>query len=259
MSIPSSVATPKRKNTRRGALTDVVIKQAKTRDKAYKLFDGGGMYLLIHPNGSKYWRCKFRLGGKEKLLSLSVYPEVSLTQARAARDAARKLIANGIDPIEHDRRKEIERQRLAANSLEANDKRSLWEKIKYAADNAWSATKRIAGESWDNPGEFGKGILKGIGNLAVMAVKQQMSIPQITRLLDRQAMQSYGVGDIAWANRYAGIARQMREMGQIGDLFELTNDAQRGGSFVSILFPVGTDCQGHGNPNQGGQGGGSLG
>lgn len=64
------------------ALTDIKIRSAKPEAKAYKLTDGDGMFLLIHPNGSKYWRLRYRFGGKEKMLALGVYPEVLLADAR---------------------------------------------------------------------------------------------------------------------------------------------------------------------------------
>lgn len=80
------------------ALTDIKVRTAKPTDKQYKLTDGSGMHLLVHPNGSKYWRLQYRFGGKQKMLALGVYPEVSLADARARRDEARKLLANSIDP-----------------------------------------------------------------------------------------------------------------------------------------------------------------
>ncbi|EFD5410503.1 DUF4102 domain-containing protein, partial [Escherichia coli] len=73
------------------ALTDAKIRAAKPTDKAYKLTDGTGMFLLVHPNGSRYWRLRYRILGKEKTLALGVYPEVSLSEARTKRDEARKL------------------------------------------------------------------------------------------------------------------------------------------------------------------------
>ncbi len=63
------------------ALTDIKVKTAKPKDKPYKLADGGGMYLLINTNGSKYWRMKYRFAGKEKMLSIGVYPDVTLADA----------------------------------------------------------------------------------------------------------------------------------------------------------------------------------
>lgn len=80
------------------ALSDVKVRTAKPEAKAYKLTDGDGMVLLVHPNGSKYWRLRYRFDGKEKMLALGIYPEVTLADARARRDEARKQLANGIDP-----------------------------------------------------------------------------------------------------------------------------------------------------------------
>ena len=79
-------------------LTNKDIQNAKPRDKLYRVFDGHGLYLEINPNGSKYWRLKFRVGGKEKRLALGVYPEVTLAEARDKRADARKLLASGVDP-----------------------------------------------------------------------------------------------------------------------------------------------------------------
>ncbi len=79
-------------------LTDTTIRNAKSREKPVKLFDGGGLYLLLNPNGARWWRFDYRHGGKRRTLSMGVYPEVGLKDARARRDEARKLLAAGIDP-----------------------------------------------------------------------------------------------------------------------------------------------------------------
>jgi integrase len=79
-------------------LNDRVCKTAKPRSTPYRLADGQGLYLEVMPNGSKYWRCKYRFGGKEKRLALGVYPIVGLKDARTKRDDARRQIANGVDP-----------------------------------------------------------------------------------------------------------------------------------------------------------------
>jgi integrase len=81
-------------------LTNAAILNAKPKDKPYKLTDGDGMFLLVHPNGSKYWRLKYRYANKEKILALGVYPEVSLADARERRLQARKMLAGGRDPGE---------------------------------------------------------------------------------------------------------------------------------------------------------------
>ncbi|HEJ7008122.1 TPA: integrase arm-type DNA-binding domain-containing protein [Serratia marcescens] len=85
------------------ALTDAKIRAAKPDEKPYKLADNGNMFLLVHPNGSRYWRLRYRFLGKEKTLALGVYPEVSLSEARLKRDEARKLIAENLDPCEQKR------------------------------------------------------------------------------------------------------------------------------------------------------------
>ena len=87
-------------------LTDVAIRNAKPKEKSYKLSDFAGLYLEVMPNGSKLWRLKYRIDGKEKRLALGSYPMVTLAEAREGRDAARKLIATGKDPVEAKRDRE---------------------------------------------------------------------------------------------------------------------------------------------------------
>ena len=82
------------------ALSDAKVRSAKPRSNPYKISDGEGMFLLIAPSGSKYWRLKYHYAGKEKLLALGVYPEVSLSDARERRFQARKALAAGYDPGE---------------------------------------------------------------------------------------------------------------------------------------------------------------
>lgn len=79
-------------------LTDTAIRNAKPGDKPRKLADERGLFILVTPKGGKWWRLKYRFGDKEKLLALGVYPDVGLKDARARRDEARKLLAEGIDP-----------------------------------------------------------------------------------------------------------------------------------------------------------------
>ncbi len=89
------------------ALSDARIRNAKPRTKPYKISDGDGLFLLVTSSGSKYWRFKYRYADKEKLLSLGVYPEISLSDARERRAQARKVLAAGSDPS--DARKEAKR------------------------------------------------------------------------------------------------------------------------------------------------------
>ncbi len=79
-------------------LTDTRVRNAKPQAKAYKLSDGGGMYLLVKPDGGRYWRLDYRFAGKRRTLALGVYPTVTLSNARTQRDEARRLLAQHIDP-----------------------------------------------------------------------------------------------------------------------------------------------------------------
>jgi hypothetical protein len=79
-------------------LTDTAIRRAKAQLKPYKMFDSGGLFLLVTASGGKWWRFKYRFAGKEKLLSLGVFPEISLKEARDRRDQERKNLAHKIDP-----------------------------------------------------------------------------------------------------------------------------------------------------------------
>jgi integrase len=79
-------------------LTDTTLRRAKPKEKPYKLFDERGLFALVTPNGGKWWRLKYRIAGKEKQLSLGIYPDTGLAAARDKREQARKLIADGVDP-----------------------------------------------------------------------------------------------------------------------------------------------------------------
>jgi integrase len=95
------------------ALTDLAARNAKGREAPYKLADGGSMYLLVKPDGARYWRMDYRFGGKRRTLALGVYPEVSLLEAREKRVAARKLLETGIDPGQQ---KQLDRLSAAVRS-----------------------------------------------------------------------------------------------------------------------------------------------
>ena len=110
-------------------LTDTAIRKAKHGEKSVKLSDGGGLYLELHPNGSRYWRMKYRYLGAEKRLAFGVYPEVTLAGARACREDARKLIANGADPGET-------------------------KKTTKAADQTTATAARLEAEGLPGPGSF---------------------------------------------------------------------------------------------------------
>lgn len=115
-------------------LTDTAIRNAKPSPKPYKLFDERGLFLIVTPSGGKWWRFRYRFGGKEKLLSLGIYPDIPLASrtikdaeigktrkikgARELRDDARELLAQGIDPGENRKAQKATKQNRAANSFE---------------------------------------------------------------------------------------------------------------------------------------------
>jgi len=118
------------------ALTDVAIRNAKPKDKPYKLGDTLGLFLLVQPTGGRLWRLKYRMDGKEKKLGLGTYPEVSLAEARRRRDDAREMVAAGKDPSREKQRAKVRARELADNTFEAiaqeycqkrrNDGRGAW-------------------------------------------------------------------------------------------------------------------------------------
>lgn len=99
-------------------LSDLSVRNAKPGTKAVRLYDAGGLYLEVAPSGSKLWRWKYRFNEKEKRLALGKYPDTSLKDARGKRDAARKLLANDVDPGEHRKAQKAARAACAANSFE---------------------------------------------------------------------------------------------------------------------------------------------
>ena len=99
-------------------LSDLEILKVKPLTKSFKMSDGGGLFLLVNPTGSKWWRFKYRFSDKEKLLSLGVYPDVPLKLARERREDARKLIAQGIDPGDARKQQKAARFDLAENCFE---------------------------------------------------------------------------------------------------------------------------------------------
>lgn len=98
-------------------LTDTAIRKAKPKEKPYKVSDSQGLYLLVNPRGSKLWRVKYRMNGVERKLALGSYPEITLAEARSARDAARRQLAHSIDPNFVKRQERIEAGIRASNSF----------------------------------------------------------------------------------------------------------------------------------------------
>jgi integrase len=117
------------------SLTNTTIRNVKSAKKPLKLFDERGLYLEVSPSGGKWWRLKYRYKGKEKRLSLGVFPDVSLKDARDRRDAARKLLSEGVDPSENRKAQKSAQAERAANSFEVVAREWI---AKYSPN--WAAT-----------------------------------------------------------------------------------------------------------------------
>ncbi|MBN8542827.1 MAG: integrase arm-type DNA-binding domain-containing protein [Alphaproteobacteria bacterium] len=125
-------------------LSETAVRNAKPKSKLYRLKDGDGLFLQVHPSKAKYWRLRYFFYGKENVLALGTYPEVSLAEAREKRLQARKLLASGIDP---NAKKREDKQRVmldAKNSLRAVA--ADWHKTnksKWTADHAHRLWRRL--------------------------------------------------------------------------------------------------------------------
>ena len=126
-------------------LTDVAIRTAKPREKPYKLYDGRGLLLLINPNGSRWWRFRYRIAGREKALSLGVYPDVGLKKARSRLEEVRTLVADGVDPAKV--RKQAKQQ--LAHSVEGVAREWFATKTQWAESHAKKVLSRL--ETWVYP------------------------------------------------------------------------------------------------------------
>lgn len=122
------------------ALNDAKVRKAKPESKQYKLGDAGGLFILIHPNGSKYWRWRYRFAGKQKTLALGVYPVVTLAAAREARTAAAAQLADGLDPSAMRKIEKVQTAERAENTFEVVSRE--WH-VKHEPTWAESHSKRI--------------------------------------------------------------------------------------------------------------------
>ncbi|HBV2906612.1 TPA: tyrosine-type recombinase/integrase [Citrobacter freundii] len=153
------------------------VDTTKPKDKPYKLADGGGLYLLVNPNGAKYWRLKYRVAGKEKLLALGVYPDVTLADARAKRDEAKRGIAGGIDPNEAKREEKATREAQINNTFQ--DLATEWHSSKL---KKWSA-----GYASDIMEAFNKDVFPYIGKKPIAEIKPLELLNVLRRMEGRGA------------------------------------------------------------------------
>ena len=190
-------------------LTDTAIRNAKSGDKTIKLFDERGLYLEVSPTGGKWWRLKYRFDGKEKRLSLGVYPDVSLKDARDRRDAARKLLADGIDPGENRKAMKSARADRAANSFEVVAREWF---AKYSATWAANHGERIVRR-------FERDIFPWIGGRPIADVTAPEVLAVVRRIENRGALETAhrALGNCGQVFRY-GVATGRCERDPSGDL-----------------------------------------
>jgi integrase len=161
-------------------LTDTRIRNAKPGEKHTRLFDERGLYLEISPSGGKWWRFKYRFGGKEKRLSLGVYPDVTLKEARDRRDANRKLLSNGVDPSENRKALRSAQSERASNSFEVVTRE--WFR-KYSAGWAESHSSRVIRL-------FERDIFPWIGGRPIAEVSAAELLTVVRRIENRGALET---------------------------------------------------------------------
>lgn len=161
-------------------LSDTAIRKVKPAEKSQRLYDSGGLYLEVSPAGGKWWRLKYRYGGKEKRLSLGTYPDTGLADARSKRDAARRLLAGGTDPGEHRKAEKAAGEDRAANSLEVVARE--WhakQATKWVKDHADRTMLRLEND-----------IFPWLGKRPIAEVTAKDLLGAVNRIADRGAVES---------------------------------------------------------------------
>ncbi|MCS5597936.1 MAG: tyrosine-type recombinase/integrase [Alphaproteobacteria bacterium] len=163
-------------------LTDTKCRNEKPGDKAKKLSDGGGLYLHVQTNGSKYWRLKYRYLKKEKLLALGVYPTVSLAMARELRDEAKRKLAEGVDPSEHMKAEKRRKLAEAENSFKvvATEWHDI-QKSRWTENHAGYTLRRLE-----------TNVFPFIGNKAITDIEPPEMLAVLRRIEERGACEMAG-------------------------------------------------------------------
>lgn len=210
------------------ALTDTAIRNAKPGDKPVKMFDERGLFLIVTPAGGKWWRLRYKIDGKEKLLSLGIYPDVGLKDARARRDVARKLLADGVDPGEHRKAAKAVKVERAANSFEVIG-REWFEKNRatWAPSHADKIIKRLENN-----------VFPWLGGKAIAEITAPDVLTVLRRIEGRGTLDTAhrAGGNCSQIFRYAiATGRAVRD--PVPDLRGALPSA-RGGNFAAITEPA---------------------
>ena len=230
-------------------LTDAAIRNAKPKAKAYKLPDGGALLLLVSPSGSKLWRYRYRLAGAENLYAIGEYPQVSLQQARELRDAARRLVKEGIHPSQHRKASRLVTATDAANTFEAVAREWISQnKPHWSAYYASQVEKVLAGDVFPRVGGLPIRAVTAAQLLAIIKSIEARDAPTIA-LLVRQwssAIFRYAVATLrADADPAAALRGAVRKpktqhkrplgTGEIGLFLERLSSSQSGPMVTGAL------------------------
>jgi integrase len=218
-------------------LSDTAIRNAKPGERPFKLSDERGLFLLVTPNGGKWWRFKYRFNGKEKQLSFGTYPDVGLKEARNRRDEARKQVASGIDPSENRKAQKSARADRAANSFEVVAREWF---AKYSPTWAKDHGNRIIRR-------FERDIFPWIGGRPIAEVTAPELLTTVRRIEERGALETAhrALANCGQVFRYA-IATGRAERDPSGDLrgalppvkgehFAATTEPKRVGEILQAL------------------------
>jgi integrase len=209
------------------SLTNTAIKNAKPSEKPYKVFDERGLYLEVAPKGGKWWRFKYRFSGKEKRLSLGVYPDISLKVARDRREEARKLLTEGVDPSQKRKAQKATNAKFAGNSFEVLARE--WFDQRSSSWSAGHASRIIR--------RLERDIFPWLGSQPIMEIDPPKLLSVIRRIEKRGALETAhrALGNCGQVFRYA-IATSRAKNDPSVDL----NGAlppSRGEHFASITEP----------------------
>lgn len=169
------------------SLTELACKNAKPREKAYKLTDGDGMYLEVLPAGGKYWRMKYRYLSKEKRLAIGVYPEIGLAEARSIREEARRKLRAGEDPSFAKQEQKRILKLNAENTFEAIARE--WhqhQKDRWSENHASTIIRRLEGDVFP---EIGNIPIRDVSPPRVLKVIQQIQKQRNAHEIARRALQ----------------------------------------------------------------------
>lgn len=204
-------------------LTDTAIRNAKPKDKPYKMQDEKGLYLLVNPNGSKYFRYNYRFSGLRKTLALGVYPDTALKDAREKRDTARKQIDGGIDP---GLTRKIEKAGSGENTFKAIAQEFM------ASKPGWSASHRKHVQEC-----FERDVFPWIGNRPAKDLNAPEVLATLRRIVDRGALETAARTKqfIGQALRY-GVATGRAERDVTADLRGALPSPVRG-HFAAVTDP----------------------